>query len=526
MVYDFGLSLLRGLYLFNPKLCQSRLDRPWQVRTLYACLTSFTVLDSDRDRSYERPRLNERPVLLRTFFLILAVVQSVIHLYRDYDLVPLAHTGAAVECSRPPRVQLQASIKLIVERSVSLVLITILTAIPVYFLFLRSLAWAVALKIGRSMFTLSKQVKPSGLTGLFSLAIRFLWSALLLAIIWEVSNRAFTIYIAQEPLKKGSPLTTDSKDPNGSLIAGLRAKKETPRSIAFWELRMIADKFPERRATLYLDQDRKGGSTWSQVLDACLSEIQSVSQRIQDSLGPEAAGSSVPEKAPSLPRFGQPLKNDNIFSASPPATTALQIVQNGVDTLAKSYGSPAGPRSASTLPQKLLTEETRQQLWPSNVNGRIWGLVESVCQWRIGQPLRRPFSRRVNAVIFGVPFSNANGIINAVQSICQLVVSSLREDTFGSVQKDIAMIVRVLVTTTSDVQKALDTMPPHWLDVDFDGNRRVPEVDELLDVLRTGLGRILMTFGEYAGNLGIGGEEMRIARGIAASAPEMVQRKG
>ena len=48
----------------------------------------------------------------------------------------------------------------------------------------------------------------------------------MLLCIWEFSNAVFSAYVAQEPLKKDQPLTNDSRDPNGSLLNGLRSKKE------------------------------------------------------------------------------------------------------------------------------------------------------------------------------------------------------------------------------------------------------------------------------------------------------------
>lgn len=422
------------------------------------------------------------------------------------------------------------------HRELSLVITTTIVGPLIYFLFLRSIAWTMALKIGRSMFTLSKQVKPSGLTDITTLMVRFAWSAFLLAVIWEVSNQAFTIFTAKEPLKKDQPLTTDSKDPNGSLINGLKAKKEIPRSVAFWELNTISARFPERRATIYQDIERRGGSTWSHISNICLAEIQSISQRIQDCQQPLSAATQVnsPQQTLSLPKISQPLKNDNIFGASPPPTSTLELVQGGVDALAKHYGnSPAAPNPVVARGQKLLEyggnsllgDEKRQQLSRSNLTTQASGYLGDVLRSPFGMPFRRPMSRQLKAVIFGVPCSNANLIMNAVQSLCTLVVGSLKEDRLGQVQKDIAMIVRVLVKTIDNVQTFLQTLPPHWTDVEFNGDRHIPDIEELLAVMRTGLADILINFGEYAGQLGLTPTEVRLAKQVAGSGHEMQETK-
>jgi nucleoporin NDC1 len=47
--------------------------------------------------------------------------------------------------------------------------------------------------------------------------------------LWDFSNFVFSLYVAQEPVKKDKPLTGDSPDPNGSLLNGLKSKKELVR---------------------------------------------------------------------------------------------------------------------------------------------------------------------------------------------------------------------------------------------------------------------------------------------------------
>jgi nucleoporin NDC1 len=59
----------------------------------------------------------------------------------------------------------------------------------------------------------------------WTLLIRTWWGGAMLIMIWEVANAAFTLYVAQEPLKNERPLTYESRDPNGSLLTGLKGKK-------------------------------------------------------------------------------------------------------------------------------------------------------------------------------------------------------------------------------------------------------------------------------------------------------------
>jgi nucleoporin NDC1 len=65
--------------------------------------------------------------------------------------------------------------------------------------------------------------------GFFDIIVKFLVNATLLSFIWEFTNKVFSAFITEQPLKKERPLTDDSKDPNGSLLSGLRGKRPFSR---------------------------------------------------------------------------------------------------------------------------------------------------------------------------------------------------------------------------------------------------------------------------------------------------------
>jgi nucleoporin NDC1 len=489
------------------------------------CLPSSLT---DSPRSYERPKLNERPVLLRSQFISLALAQATVHLYRDYDLIRVPQTPSKIS----PIMQLKYEAKNIISHAAKLVSLTCLFGPFFYFVIWRDLAWALAFRIGRILFFLPKATRPSGLTDPMSLFGRFIWTSMLLVILWELSNHAFTIYTSQEPVKKDKPLTADSRDPNGSLISGLRAKKEIPKTMAFWELAMITQKFDDRRKTLFGELDRQDSSTWSQISTICLVEIQSVSQRIQDSQGPIAPPAHLdPQTLNTLPKISsRPVKEDAIFRPPPRPSTSLKAIGSTVGSVTKSYGQSHGATNpASPLAHKLLeysadrvlTKEQQEQFSRVGMTNNANGLISSIIRTPLGMPFRQPLARRIKAVVFGVPFSSATIVMHAVQAICGLAVASLKEDNLGQVQKDISTIMRVLMTTTQQIQVFVERLPPHWTDVDFDGNRRIPEVEALLTVLRDGLHEIIETFGEYADNLGLSRREMSIARELAGRGPEM-----
>lgn len=477
--------------------------------------------------------------MFRSMFLCLATAQAALHLYRDYDrvAVPSGKTEstqqgqtsqASAEATTTVSSQAQAAAKAILQRALPLVICVWFVGPIIYFTLLRQTAWTLALSIGRTMYSLPKASKPSGLTNLIDLLGRYLFAGFFLTVLWEVSNQAFTIFAAQEPLKKGKPLTTDSRDPNGSLIAGLKAKKEVARSMAFWELFLISTRFDDRRVSLYQDLNRKNGSTWSQISSLCMAEIQAISRRCQEAQQPTSPPDAAQQQQQQsqqilrLPRIAQPLNQDNILNGSAPPNSRLEAVAGGVGTLAKSYGqSPQGNQVGSSAQKllefsasKVLTPEQQANLKKGNLTGQANNFLMKIVRSPLGAPFRQSFKDRVIAVVFGSPLSNANTIAYAVGSLTRLAVCSIKEDSLGQVSKDIAGIVRLLTTTIQSVQNLVATLPPHWTDVGFDKNnsRNVKEVDDLLDTLKGDLQDVILAFGEYADSLGLSRMEVRVAK--------------
>lgn len=187
----------------------------------------------DTGKAYERPKLNERPIFLRSLFLLLGLVQTAWHLYHDYDRVRLPEMRAGLEV-----VEAGQGIGLVVPKMRKHLMKTVLTVplrtaaslaigLLVYWVFLRQSIWSWMFAIAKTWYSLPKTSRPGYIP--FPMLGRAFVNGTLLLILWECSNLAFDLYVAQPPLKKGSPLTDSSTDPNHSLVAGLRAKKEVTR---------------------------------------------------------------------------------------------------------------------------------------------------------------------------------------------------------------------------------------------------------------------------------------------------------
>ena len=189
-------------------------------------------------RPYERPRLNERPIYLRSFFFTLAVMQSMYHLYYDYDKValPVAKSKSDTVADQQPPVivspltRVRAALfqlsQTVLQRSLPMIVVGPIT----YSLLIRRTAWSWTLFFAKLLWKLPKSAEPPRIPPYhISLLLRSVSSSFLLIILWEASNAIFSAYVAQNPLKRGQPLTNDSRDPNGSLLSGLKSRKEAPK---------------------------------------------------------------------------------------------------------------------------------------------------------------------------------------------------------------------------------------------------------------------------------------------------------
>lgn len=181
---------------------------------------------TDPGKLHERIRLNERPIYLRFLFFALAVAQSVLHLWRDYDQVPVAVRKAGKPQEDPMRFIWTKLPKMASTAGITMTVAWGIGSFVYYVLGVRQSFWGMWYFIMKHFIGLGKTPKPPGVVPYAPLAVQFIVQGTILALLWQFCNKIFDIYMAQEPLKNQSPITADSKDPNGSLLVGLKSKKE------------------------------------------------------------------------------------------------------------------------------------------------------------------------------------------------------------------------------------------------------------------------------------------------------------
>ncbi|RDI85162.1 hypothetical protein Vi05172_g4562 [Venturia inaequalis] len=478
-------------------------------------------------RPHERGvKINERAVAFRAIFLTIGFVQSLWHIFKDVDKVAPHKTIAETNSKQTsvveaPLIQLRKDMRRILTHAAKVAA----AVLPGVFFYLvtpiRNIAWGWGYRFLKKFYTLTpgQAENKSGLAPFPDLLFRLITEIFLLIVLWEITNTAYSAYISQEPLKKGRPLTDDSKDPNGSLITGLRANKQFARASAFWELSMITSRFPDRRQSIFDEIDRAGGSTFSQILALSLAQVSAVNSRISAYNATAAPAPPPIEEQYALVRVPQvaPLKTDAIWADGTGRP-------NLATTLAKQYGNSPGAKPIHNAlefgSKKLLSPAQREKLkkQPEIVEKKVESWWTDALKSPLGYFLRKPFSRLATKVVCGKGgYSESGVLVDAISAVTILVKEALREDKYAKVQREIPSILLTFTETINAIEGFLGSLVPHGTDVFFtqESRKEVLEVNEVLQALKDSTGDILMGYGEYLTNLGMNKAQISEVKAVA-----------
>jgi nucleoporin NDC1 len=268
----------------------------------------------------------------------------------------------------------------------------------------------------------------------------------------------------------------------------------------------IGERFEGRRKAIFEDIDRKGGSTWSQILEASLEVITGVEKRIADYESPPTninAAQIPKDNVPNLPRLTQPLKDGfqasgDLFGNPQKSSNKTQNVVDEVGKFAKSHGqSPrSSPRARELLESAesaILTPQQKAAIESQGIVGLFKNTATKILQSSAGVPFRQEYRRKLAAIVLGSPFGDVGIIVDAVDALTRFSVSSLLEDKYGNVQRDVPLIIRTLTSVIMKLEKFKASLGFHWTDIEK--KRECPEVDKVLDALKAGLNELVNAFG-------------------------------
>ncbi|KAI1826889.1 nucleoporin protein Ndc1-Nup [Xylaria intraflava] len=498
-------------------------------------------------RATGRSRLNEHALFYTVNFVVMGLVQGALHLALDQDRLVLGTVktrreghddGEANAVDNPVPAHWATKIgewtPTLLVRSGMLAIAVATLNYTILYHFLRLSAWRTSMSFFRFFYgNLPKYNLPTGSApwSIWMLG-RTIWASFLLCFLWQFGDLAFRVQLTREPFKKEQPLTSESKDPNGSLINGLRSQKPRIAAFAMWELAFIARDYPARRQAIFEDIDRKDGPMWSQIYALCLDVIQGIERRVDEYERPPAPAPGTgpvpgePLAAPIQPRerVAQPLHAGNVLA--PRANDRASIVIDAVSRLVTSPGKtpiedwmPVIKEKAVLVADRVMSREQQEALQPDALQGQFTKILTSVLSLPvIGDLFQRTFNRRLAKAVLGSPYAETSVYVNATYALSQLAVCSLTEDRYGNVQRDVATIIRTFTAVIRKLEMFRDRFPTHW--TDLSNGRECPEVSEVLVALKDGLRALVAAFGQYSGDLRLSRADMRLATQAAEEGRE------
>lgn len=358
--------------------------------------------------------------------------------------------------------------------------------------------WKIHLSLAKPFFNLSKNnARITGLPPIFGTMHITLLTGFLLSFTWEMSSLLFRTYLRREPVKKDLPLTAASKDPNATLLNGLRAKRDTVRTFAFWELVIIAQSSAERRKAIFIDIERPTGPMWSQMLAEALKVLKRVDERISPPTAPAPNANAKPPTIESLPKIVSQTKSSDIFASPTPSQSALKAVEGW---------ALAGARRIGTSPEpwRPPLDKAVKMIEDSAVTDARQAITKEIKQSPLAWFFSSCNAAKINATVLGSPYGNAAILVDAIEAVTRMMVASLQEDLYGNTIKGVPSAVKQFTTSITLIETFIKSNPP--------GNGDISEVEIILGRLKAGLRELLAAFQTFLTDKALGIGELNAAK--------------
>ncbi|KOS21836.1 Nuclear envelope protein ndc1 [Escovopsis weberi] len=489
----------------------------------------------------DRARLNERALFLTFYMITFAMLQTIEHYRRDTDRLSLGSPAEKPSSKQQKNLGAQP----VTFQAVAMELPTALlgcvkqavTALPVamflYFFFMRSFIWSWTLMFLRPFYNLPKtNILPASWPTDISLLLRCISAGTGVGLLWVTGNKAFSVFLVMKPLKNGFPLTNEAKDPDGSLLNGMRSKKLSIKSFAMWELALVAQDFAARRQSILGDIDRKEGALWTQVYTTCIETLKVIEIQVSSYGKPSAPAAPEPAPVPERHFLSTSLRDEPIFAIRS-QSSLRKGVEKAVDRLVRSPGTspvaelrPIAKKTWQNTKDSVLSKKQQEAVSPGSLVGQVRQLVGNLLSvaW-IGDLFVQDFQSQFATAVLGTQLNEPSLHANAVVALCQFAIHSLAEDLYGNVHRDVPSIIRTLTSIITKVDELRAAFPLHWTDTK--GVKESPEIDQLIDIMREGLEQVLAKFEPYATDLRLSRTDIRLAKeAIARRKEEAPSTKG
>lgn len=450
-------------------------------------------------------RLNERPIFFRFYASVLALCAGTLHLYRNRSTLhfPISKLASSPNADgyhksthvlEPIQSQMWRAVVPFALESASVAVVSLIVSPFIYNYFFRGLFWSGHLFFAKLYFNISRADETY--SGYPPLGIFLLYSGFagfLLMATWQLTTFLFLTSMAQEPTKSGFPLSRSSKDPNGTLLNGLKAKRDVVKTFAYWELAIIAQKHKDRRQAIFEDIERPTGPMWTQMQQPGLKVLQDIVTRIND---PARAATAAPAQTQvgALPRLVDETPTLSIYAPEPRPKLRELLVSNTL----REYGSSQQPFRP---PVKEIVDAVGKSTISAQLRQWLFNPSSTCIAWLFNSTR----AAKINALVLGSPNGNAALLVDIIESITKMLVASLGEDTYGKATPTVPETVTVFTQTLTAIEDLMSTNKGY-------GGGEIEEVEIVVQRLRSGLRELLAAFQLYLIDVGLGIAELNQAK--------------
>lgn len=273
---------------------------------------------------------------------------------------------------------------------------------------------------------------------------------------------------------------------------------------------------------------------WSQVYAVCMDAIKSIEARVDNYGKPPAPVQAPAQVEEPRKRVSAPLRTDPVFSPGKPnagskAKEVVKILTSGSDSSTSPLAelSPLAKKTWNSTRDHMLSRQQQEAMSSQNVLGHLEKAVLSAMSFGwVRALLQQDFRTEFAGAVLGSPHAEPTLYVSAANALCQLAVHSLGEDQFGNVHRDVPSIIRTLTVVIRKIEDLQYRFPVHWTDAG--STRTSPEVDQVLDAMRSGLGEVVKCFEPFCHDLRLTPGDLRHAKEAAAKPPtpeEVAQAK-
>lgn len=474
-------------------------------------------------------KLNERPIYLRTVFILLAIVHATIHNWNALSLLTLSKSKERDNAgNNSVTARVMASLPAMGLRAGLSSVATSVLAPFLYHGLVRSAFWRLHIVWAKLFANIPKSESnpPSSIylgSGIF-------WGFVLsvaLSLTWQLNIVLFQFFMLRKPVKNGMLLSALSKDPNGTLLNGLSAKMQLVKTLAFWELDIIARTSPERRMNIFGDFERPMQEpVFTSIISAAQGVVRLIQTRIHEAENPTSK--IAPTKTSTDPANDSSIQH--LPRLLPNSTSAKTLIYQDPNTGGNAFTRVSKEvKLLGSSNQPLSPPRERLQRLADQVTPEALKYIEDIKLRTDQLPVTRflgvSSTRVVKSTILGAPIANPDLISYAISSSTTLLVASLTEDAFGKAVKCVPSTIQCFASTVF----AIEAFVQKHTNGGFVAEKDATELRDIINIhkeLKAAIAELLDKFQLFLNDVGLSIRDLNETRKALKRDPLFTVVKG